>query len=271
MSRTAARLGDRLRTSKRTAAMDLQLEGKRALVTGGSRGIGREIARHLASEGARVAITARGREALDAAVADIRASTGGEAVAVVADMSDDSSVERMVDETVSALGSVDILVNNAATPGGGKAALVEQVVVSSLLDDIDVKVGGYLRAARCVAPLMVAAGWGRIINIGGLAARKSGNYNAAIRNGSISAITKNLADELGPRGVNVVAVHPGAMRLPGMDAEAEARASAQTSNGALFEISAIAWLVTMLASPGSVALNGETLQAGGGIRGRIDY
>ena len=251
--------------------MDLALEGKRAIITGGSRGIGKQIAWKLALEGVDVAIAARGREALEVTAKEIQAGTGRKIVPLVVDMRDDASVDSMTASAAQELGGIDILVNNAAVPGGRKVASIEDMRVPELLEDINIKVGGYLRAARSVTPYMVASGWGRIINIGGLAARLSGNYNAAIRSASISALTKNLADELGQKGIVAVAIHPGAMLGVNMNPELEKRFAAASSNGKLFDSSAIAWLVTILSSPHSIALNGETLQAGGGIKGFINY
>lgn len=251
--------------------MDLELKDRRALVTGGSRGIGKRIAWRLAKEGADVAITARGQEALEATAGEIAADTGRRIFSIKADMRDDSSVAAMTAEAARVLGGLDILVNNAATPGGRKVAAIQDMDVADLLEDIDVKVGGYLRAARCAAPYMIKGGWGRIINIGGLAARLTGNYNSGIRSAAISALTKNLADELGPKGIVAIAIHPGAMRKMGAPSEQEAKSAAKTSNAALFESEVIASLVAMLSSSHALALNGETLSAGGGIRGIIDY
>jgi NAD(P)-dependent dehydrogenase (short-subunit alcohol dehydrogenase family) len=252
--------------------MDLLLKGKRAIVTGGSRGIGKAIARQLAEEGVDVVIAGRNLEALAATAAQLASETGGRIVPISADTGDDASVAALVEAAVRELGGVDILVNNAATPGGvGPAAKVEQVTAQALLDDVNVKVVGYLRAAREVAPHLAAQGWGRIINIGGLAARRSGHYVASVRNAGVTAITKNLADELGPQGINVTAIHPGATRTEKTDAAAEARAAAGVSIGRIVDASEIAWLVAVLASPKSVAINGETIQAGGGTPGIIDY
>ena len=138
-------------------------------------------------------------------------------------------------------------------------------------DDVNIKVGGYLRTARAAAPHLTAAGWGRIVNIGGLAARKTGHYVASIRNVGVSALTKNLADELGPRGVTVNAIHPGATRTEKTTPEAVERAGANVTIGRIVEAQEIAWLAAFLASPLSAALNGENLQAGGGAPGVIDY
>ena len=108
-------------------------------------------------------------------------------------------VARVVDE----FGGVDILVNAAATPNRGGFG------EETLEAEINVKVRGYLRCARAVAPLMAAQGWGRIVNISGLAARQTGSVVGSVRNVAVAAMTKNLADELGPSGINVTVVHPG--------------------------------------------------------------
>ncbi|HVA15603.1 MAG TPA: SDR family NAD(P)-dependent oxidoreductase [Stellaceae bacterium] len=253
--------------------MDLQLKGKRAIVTGGSRGIGKAIARQLAEEGVDVAIAARGEELLDATAQEIAAATGRRIVPIVADMGDDAAVEALVATAIRALGGVDILVNNAAAPGGTvPSAKIDQVTGENLLFDVNIKVAGYLRAARAVAPHLVENGWGRIINIGGGAARRSGNYIASIRNAAVSSLTKNLADELGAKGVNVVAIHPGTTRAgQTIEPAAEARLTASVSIGRLIEAAEIAFLVAFLASPRSVAINGETIAAGGGTLGPIHY
>ncbi len=134
-----------------------------------------------------------------------------------------------------------------------------------------IKVGGYLRTARAAAPHLVLNGWGRIINIGGLAARRSGNYIASVRNAGVTSITKNLADELGPKGINVNAIHPGATRTEKTDPASEGKYATTVTIGRIVDASEIAWLVTVLASPKSAAINGETLHAGGGSFGTIDY
>src|SRR6476659_11323146 len=135
--------------------MDLELRGKTALVTGGSRGIGKAIARELAREGADVAIVARDAVALAATAAELRAETGRRIAALTADTGDDASVERMVAEAVAALGRIDILVNCAARPGGqAPPPALADITDAIFWDDVNVKVLGYLRCAREVAPHM---------------------------------------------------------------------------------------------------------------------
>ena len=247
--------------------MDLGLTGRRALVTGGSRGIGLAIGRALAREGADVALLARGTEAVERAAADVAAESGRRVIGIAADTGDDASVAAAVATVVEQLGGVDVLVNAAATPNTG-APLSEDALEA----EINVKVRGYLRCARAVAPLMVAAGWGRIINIGGLAARQTGTVVGSVRNVAVAAMTKNLADELGPQGVNVTVVHPGMTRTErALDPELERTIAAGVSIGRIVTAGEVADVVAFLASPRSVALNGDPVVAGGGVRGPIFY
>ena len=118
--------------------MDLELAAKRAIVTGGSRGIGRVIAGALAAEGVRVVIAARTPEPLEKAAAALTEQSGGDVRAVAADTTDDASVRALVERTVAEFGGIDILVNNAAVPGGigGRAALAD-VRDEDVLSDLD--------------------------------------------------------------------------------------------------------------------------------------
>jgi NAD(P)-dependent dehydrogenase (short-subunit alcohol dehydrogenase family) len=267
--------------------MDLELKGKRALVTGGSRGIGKAVARALAREGADVALLARDRARLAAAAAELSADFGGRVVAVVADTGDDAGVERAVTEAASLLGgSIDILVNAAAEPGGYAAPpKLGEIEAAFLQREIDIKVMGYVRTARAVAPQMKARGWGRIVNVSGLAARQSGNAVGSIRNVAVAALTKNLADELGPSGINVTVVHPGQTRTERTAAMVAAQAKAQgVSEDAILQRMAeansirrvvdaaeVADVIAFLASPKSIAINGDAIAVGGGVPRAIHY
>jgi len=190
--------------------MDLQLTGKRALVTGGSRGIGFAIASALAGEGADVALLARDQVRLETARQQLAAAHGRRVLALPADTTDDAAVRAAIGRTADELGGIDILVNNAAEPAGpGSPRALADLADADLLAAFDAKVLGYLRCARAAAPHMAAQGWGRIINISGLAARSTGTPSGSIRNIAIAALAKTLADELGPAGINVTVVHPG--------------------------------------------------------------
>ncbi|WP_437680721.1 SDR family NAD(P)-dependent oxidoreductase [Sorangium sp. So ce131] len=252
--------------------MDLELTGKRAIVTGGSRGIGKSIARELAREGASVVIAARSKDKLEATAAELSAETGRRVVPLVVDTGNETSVNTLVERAVAELGGVDILVNNAAVPGGiSPATSLAEIVDAQVIEDINIKVVGYLRTARAVAPHLIKNGWGRIINIGGLAVRKTGRPVATLRNVGVAAITKNLADELGPRGINVTVVHPGATRTERTRAESEKELAASVSIGRIVDAREVAWVVAFLASPRSVAINGDSIVAGGGSVGPIYY
>ena len=133
--------------------MDLELAGKAAIVTGGSRGIGKAIARALAQEGVDVAIAARSREPLEAAAAELATETGRRVVPIVADTGRTSAVEALVASAAGELGGLDILVNNAARPGGGSPTPgIESVTDENFAEEMNTKVLGYLRCARAVAP-----------------------------------------------------------------------------------------------------------------------
>jgi NAD(P)-dependent dehydrogenase (short-subunit alcohol dehydrogenase family) len=265
--------------------MDLELKGKTAIVTGGSRGIGKAIARELAAEGVDVAIVARSQDTLDEAAAELAEATGRRIVPIAADTSSDAAVKAMVEQAASALGRLDILVNCAAQPGGqAPPPRLANITDDAFYSDVNVKVMGYLRCAREVAPHMIRQGWGRIINISGLAARQSGSTIGSIRNVAVVALTKNLADELAPHGINVTVVHPGLTRTektPGVVAsraerlgvspeEAEKR-MATNIVGRLIDASEIAYIVAFLASPKAIAINGDVIAAGGGAPHAIYY
>ena len=109
----------------------------------------------------------------------------------------------MIERVVGEWGGVDVLVNAAATPNAGGFAEDE------LEAHLNVKVRGYLRCICGVAPLMEAQGWGRIVNVSGLAARQTGSVVGSVRNVAVAPMTKNLADEPGPSGIGLTVVHPG--------------------------------------------------------------
>jgi NAD(P)-dependent dehydrogenase (short-subunit alcohol dehydrogenase family) len=252
--------------------MDLQLEGKRAIVTGGSRGIGKAIARQLALEGVDVVIAARNGGPLETTAAELSRETGRRVVPLIVDTGNAQSVNELVAASIERLGRIDILVNNAAVPGGiSSATRLEQVIDDQVIEDINIKVVGYLRTARALAPHLVRNGWGRIINIGGLAIHRTGRPVATLRNVGVAAITKNLGDELGPQGVNVVAVHPGATRTERTDPSSEKALATNVSIGRIVDASEVAAVVAFLASPLSVAINGDAIATGGGSPGTIHY
>ena len=265
--------------------MDLELSGKRAIVTGGNRGIGLAVARALAAEGCDVALVARDKAALEAARESVAAASGRTVLAVSADTGDDQSVRDMAASVVAGLGGVDILVNAAARPNTGAVVGIDGFDAAEFAEQVNVKVLGYLRCIREVVPHMRASGWGRIVNISGLAARSTGAITGTVRNVAVAALTKNLADELGRDGINVTVVHPGvtvtektpeilAMRAEraGVSvAEIERRLGAAVGVGRLITADEVAAVVAFLASPKSVAVNGDAITVGGGAIGPVYY
>jgi 3-oxoacyl-[acyl-carrier protein] reductase len=188
--------------------MDLGIEGKAAIVTGASRGIGRATARKLLEAGARVAICARTKDALEQTRGELQADTGGEVVAVVADSSIEADIERLVAEAAARFGSVDILVNNAGTMYSGR---FERLTDRGLQTQLETKLFGFLRAIRLVIPGMKTKGWGRIVNVIGGAGKEPDPYmlGSGIVNSSLLNLTKALSTELGPDNILVNAVCPG--------------------------------------------------------------
>ena len=242
--------------------MDLGLAGRVAIVTGGSKGIGRAIARELAVEGADVAICARQRQPLDEAAKSLAAETGRRIVPIVADTMSTESVAHLVEATVAALGRVDVLVNNASTPGGMVRGPLAEADDKTLLEDVDTKVIGYLRCAKAVAPHMRSSGWGRIVNIGGLSGRRSGNISG-LRNAAVVHLTKTLADELGAHGITVNLVHPGPTRTERTDPETERRAASNAIRR-MVDASEIGLVVAFLASTKAANVTGVAIDASGG-------
>jgi 3-oxoacyl-[acyl-carrier protein] reductase len=188
--------------------MDLGIRGRSAIVTGGSRGIGRETALRLLEAGARVAICARTREPLEETREELGAKTGGEVVAVVADTSREADLDRLVAEAIGRFGAVDILVNNAGTMYSGR---FEVLTDEGLKVQLETKLFGFLRLIRRVFPLMQARGWGRIVNVIGGAGKEPDPYmfGSGMTNSALLNLTKSLSTEAGPHGVLVNAVCPG--------------------------------------------------------------
>jgi NAD(P)-dependent dehydrogenase (short-subunit alcohol dehydrogenase family) len=257
--------------------MDLELTGKVAIVTGGGTGVGKAIACELGREGVDVVICGRRREVLEAASRELARETGRRIVAVPADTTNRESVEQLVKETVAALGKVDILVNNAATPGGLVRGQLTDASEELLLEDINTKVVGYFRCAKAVTPHMQRQEWGRIINIGGLSGRQSGNISG-LRNAAIVHLTKTLSDQLGPHGITVNLVHPGATRTErsaptyaeqarqqgGTVEEIERRIAQNIAIRRIVDAKEVGYVVAFLASPKATAITGEIIAAGGG-------
>jgi NAD(P)-dependent dehydrogenase (short-subunit alcohol dehydrogenase family) len=241
-----------------------ELTGKRALVTGGSRGIGAGIALALAEKGADVAITYE--RSADRAAEVVRAieAQGRRGFAIQADSADPEAVKRSVDEAVAALGGLDILVNNAAIARYGNVAEVGLADIDALLD---VNVRAPILAAQAAIPHLGAGG--RIISIGSCLAERvpfGGSTLYSLTKSALLAFTRGLSRELGPQDITVNLVQPGPIDTdmnPADGAQAET-IRGLTSLGRYGTPADVAAAVTFLASPAARQITGAFLNVDGG-------
>ena len=189
--------------------MNLELNGKTALVTGGSQGIGRAIAFGLGAEGARVAICARDKSRLEQTAQEIKAASNAEVLVVPGDLSRLEEVNRVAATVKDRFGTIDILVNNAGAIRGGDFLKIPD---EQWAGDWSLKILGYVRMARAVFPIMQAQGGGRIVNVVGAAARNPtpGYLPGGIANSGLINFSKGLADLGASSNILVTAVSPAA-------------------------------------------------------------
>ncbi len=193
--------------------MDLGINGKVALVTGGSRGLGFNAALSLANEGVNIAICGRTKQTLDDAVAVIK-DQGGSAVGIEADVSDTGSLETLHFQVIDAIGPIDILVNNVG--GSGDTSDIGDTSLDDLRTVFDLNLFGSYELMRIVIPHMRQQKWGRIINIASIYGREHGgklSYMSA--KAGLIAATKHAALTLAPDGVLVNSIAPGSIQHPG--------------------------------------------------------
>ena len=254
--------------------MDLGIEGRVALLTGASRGIGRACAASLAAEGARVAICARGREAVEAAARDIAEETGGEAVPFVADVARPDDVDRLLSGIAETMGPVDILlVNNGGPPRGGFDALEDK----EWQEGFDVTMMSTVRLVRGVLPGMRERRWGRVLTIVSSSVRQPVDrleLSNALRPG-IVGLFKSLAVTMGKDNVLFNCVAPGRImterflsgsKNAGMTEEAYAEKHRVTVPlGRIGRPDEIADVVAFLASERASYINGATVIVDGGM------
>ena len=258
--------------------MDLGLNGKRAIVTGGSRGIGKQCALALAQEGVQVCIAARTQETLNQALTEIN-QTGPKGHAVAGDLTTQANCEKVVQATIARFGGVDILVNNV-----GAARNVDILELSpELIDDaLALKTYSYLRMSQLVIPYMKKNRWGRIINIAGSAGTSPtrGNIPTGAANITILNITRALSDAVSGDGILVNTVCPGLTNTgrartqqgaraerEGRDVEALLQALGQElPAGRIAEPEEVANVVVFLASEACSYMFGTALYMDGGKR-----
>jgi 3-oxoacyl-[acyl-carrier protein] reductase len=245
------------------------LAGKVAVITGASRGIGAAIATRYAAEGARVVVNyGHSEKEANAVVAGITAS-GGQALAVKADIGNPTEIPRLFEATVKAFGKLDVLVNNAAIM---QRLFLPEVTAESIDAHFAVNVRGYLLCAKHAAGLMTSGG--SIINVGSAISRMA--YPGAVvytaTKGAIDVMSRVLAMELGPKGIRVNVIAPGSTRTDmnseksGKTKEEERQEIAMTALGRMGEPEDIVGAAVFLASDDSKWVTGAWIDVSGGIR-----
>jgi 3-oxoacyl-[acyl-carrier protein] reductase len=249
--------------------MDLGLNGKVAMITGASRGLGRAMAQALAAEGMRLSICARGAQALEATAAELKAG-GAQVIANAADVNDNSAMQAWVGSTVKQFGGVDVMVNNA---GGAKVGAFAQLDEAAWRDAFDLNFFSAVRLSRLCAAEMEKRGGGSIINISSIYGREAGGpltYNAS--KAAMISFTKMLARELAPKSVRVNSIAPGSILYPGGTWEGLFKANPAFEKdfvahefpaGRLGRPDEVAYAVVMLASPRASWITGTCVPVDG--------
>jgi 3-oxoacyl-[acyl-carrier protein] reductase len=254
--------------------MDLGIAGKVALLTGASSGIGYACAEALAGEGVRVAICARGREAIEAAARDIAAKTGGEIVAFVADVSRAEDIDRLLADVSARLGTVDILLaNNGGPPRGGFDVLSDEM----WQEGFDVTVMSTVRLIRGVLPAMKDKQWGRVLTVVSSSVRQPVDnleLSNSLRPG-IVGLFKSLAVTMGKHNVLFNCIAPGRIMTKRFLAGSEnaglteeqyaAKHAATIPLGRIGRADEFASVVTFLASERASYVTGATIIVDGGM------
>jgi 3-oxoacyl-[acyl-carrier protein] reductase len=246
------------------------LQGKVALVTGASKGIGAGIARELAARGAAVAVNySASKDAAEKLVAEIRAA-GGKAIAVQGSVAEPASIQPLVNTVADQLGPIDVLVNNA---GIYEFAPLEQITPEHFHKQFNINVLGLILVTQAAVARFNPAG-GSIINIGSVAAGGGANFTVyGATKGAVNTITVSLAKELGAKKIRVNALNPGLVETEGthsagvIGGDFHKQAELVTPLGRIGQPSDIAKVAAFLASEDSGWLSGQTIYASGGYTG----
>ncbi|MFP6748790.1 MAG: SDR family oxidoreductase [Alphaproteobacteria bacterium] len=263
--------------------MKFDLEGKVALVTGGSRGIGRAIAVTLAEQGVNIALCGRTQETLTEAAKEIR-DLGVQAWPIVADVSKLENIQAFVGEAAAAAGRADILINNAVT---SRSAPFDEQTDEDWCYHIDVKLMAYILCAREVLPYMKTQGWGRIVNIGGMTARIAAPLRVTngIVNAGVANFTKQFSGHVAGHNITVNCVHPGTTATDRMQRNFErqardanvgvdeiaARQIAGIPLGRLIKPEDIAAAALFFCSPMADIITGQSIAVDGGSAASVNY
>jgi NAD(P)-dependent dehydrogenase (short-subunit alcohol dehydrogenase family) len=261
--------------------MELSLEGKVAVVTGASRGIGAAVADALAAEHAKVVIVARNSELLEAVGSQIRSHHGTACLIIPADLMLPETADQVIARVHEHFGPVDVLVNNAGTSTFGS---FDSISDRDWHDAFELKMLGYIRMVRAVLPAMRSQGAGRIVNVIGMAGRiASTGYVLGAINASLMHLTRTLSRDLAPVGIVVKGINPGptdtermatALQLwaneAGIDTDAFVRQYLRDfSLPDMASPQEMARLIVLLSSPVSDRLIGTVLQADGGAAASV--
>jgi 3-oxoacyl-[acyl-carrier protein] reductase len=252
--------------------LDLGLDGRIALITGGSDGLGRATAARLAREGARVAICARRGPHLEEVAAALREETGGEVLPVTADVSRAEDCRRFVEKAASAFGGVDILINNAGTSA---AQGLEEIDDAAWQADIDLKLMAAVRLCRAVIPIMRSRGGGAIVNatiVGGMAPPARALPTSVTRAAGIN-LTKSLANEYAHDRIRVNTICIGLIKSAQWERRAGGRPvdelyaemAARVPLGRIGEAEEYADLVAFLVSARAAYITGTAVNLDGGL------
>lgn len=245
-------------------------ERRAAVVTGSTRGIGREIARELAAAGMNVVVNSSSEKSLPAAealAAEIAGQFGVEAVAVAANVADEAEANALIAAATDAFGRVDVLVNNAGITRDGLAARMSDEDFDAV---IDINLKGTFHCCRAAAKVMMKQRWGRIINMSSVVGvyGNAGQVNYAASKAGVIGMTKSLAKELARRNITANAVAPGFIATDMTDALSEAQRAAivdRIGSGRLGEPADIAHLVRFLASDEASYITGQVICVDGGM------
>jgi 3-oxoacyl-[acyl-carrier protein] reductase len=245
----------------------LSIDGKIALVTGGSRGIGRAITLELAKEGVKIAVNYRSREKEAEEVVEAVAATGGEAMAIAADVTQGVQVEAMVKQINDSWGGIDILVNNAGIIHDSLLMRMTEEVWDSV---IDTNLKGAYHCTKAALRSMVRERWGRIINVVSVAGIEGnfGQSNYAASKGGLIAFTRSIAKEVAARNITVNAVAPGFIDteiVAGITPEFRKLIISRIPLGAFGQVEDVASMVAFLASEKGKYITGEVIRVDGGI------